>query len=236
MKKIKFTYFVLVITVLTILLLAVEAKGQNFTVEKISGTVQVMKGTSEELTEITKGDLLSGSDVLITDENSFIQLSSGSSNFILRSNSALGLNHIKKVSINDLLLALTMEEIRNLPKSNSLSAKSTAVYGSEIKQGETTISENSLGQKKLNGAMQLAESGFKESAIIAANETYRKHPSTRLMINERIYFADLLFELNLLNEALEEYQTISDLDLSDSQNGELSRKIEAVTLKISNSK
>jgi len=235
MKRIKYTYFVLVVTVIVVLLLSIDANAQQFIVEKISGNVSVLKGTSEEYAQIKKGDKLSGNDVLITDESSFVQLSSGDNNFVLRSNAALGLNHIKEVSINDLLLALTMEEIRNLPKNNSTNAKSTAVYGSEIKTNPSAITENLLGIKKLNGAKQLAESGYKESAVIVAKETYRKHPATRSMVDERIYFADVLFDLKLLNEALEEYQTIADLDLSEPQKGDLSGKIEAVTLKISNS-
>lgn len=230
MKKIKYTYFVLVLTLIAVLLLAVDANAQQFKVEKLSGKVNVLRGTNENLVTLNKGDKLDGNDVLITDENSFIQLSSGDNNFILRSNSALGLNHVKKVSINDLLLMLTMEEIRNLPKNNNTNAKSTAVYGSEVKESKVTISENTFGLKKLNGAKQLAESGYKESAVIVAKETYRKHPSTKTMADERIYFADLLFELNLHNEALEEYKVISNLSLTDIQKVHISEKIEQITL------
>ena len=55
----------------------------------------------------------------MTEENGFVQLNRNGSRFILNKNSALGLNYIKKISINDLLLALAMEEIRNVPKDGS---------------------------------------------------------------------------------------------------------------------
>ncbi len=236
MEKIKYTYFVIVVTIITILLLAFDSKAQEFTVQKLSGKVSVLKGTSEEQVSIQTGDRLSGNDVLITNENSFVQLSRGENNFILRSNSALGLNHIKKVSINDLLLALTIEEIRNLPKNNPTNSQSTAVYGTEISSASEFIPNNLLGIKKMNGAKQLAENGFEESAVIVAKETYRKHPATRLMISERIYFADILNELDLHNEALAEYKGIGELNLNGKQRGEINSRIEKLSLVLSGSK
>jgi len=204
--------------ILLMLLCAGILHAQEFRVEKINGDVSILRGTTEEFTTIKEGDILLGSDLLITDLNSYVQLVQNNSRFILNSNSALNLMNIKKVSINDLILALTMEEIRNIPKSKSDNTKNTAVYGTEEKEaGSPVLDENIIGIKKLNGARQLAESGYKESAIIVAKETYRKHPVTKSRFNERIYFADLLAGLTLYEEALTEYSEVQNLELTEQQ-------------------
>jgi len=204
--------------VLIIILCTGVLSAQEFKVEKVSGDVSILRGTSEEFTLIKEGDILSGSDLLITDLNSYVQLMQNNSRFILNSNSALNLTNIKKVSINDLILALTMEEIRNIPKGTPDNTKNTAVYGTkEGEVGSLVIDGNIIGIKKLNGARQLAESGYKESAIIVAKETYRKHPVTRSKFDERIYFADLLAGLKLYDEALTEYGEVQNLDLTEQQ-------------------
>lgn len=207
-----------IILILFVLLCAGILPAQEFRVEKVSGDVSILRGTSEEFTSIKEGDILLGSDLLITDLNSYVQLKQKNSRFILNSNSALNLMNIKKVSINDLILALTMEEIRNIPESKSDNTKNTAVYGTQEREaGSPVLDENIIGLKKLNGARQLAESGYKESAIIVAKETYRKHPVTRSRFDERIYFADLLAGLTLYEEALTEYNEVQNLDLTEQQ-------------------
>lgn len=195
---------------------------QDFTVEKVSGIVNVLKGTNENWEVVKVGQSLNSSDLLSTDEKSFIQLNKSGNKFILQSNSALGLNHLKNVSLNDLLLALAMEEIKRIPKSNNGgNSQNTAVYGKEVDRGNSLFANNNeLGSKLINGAKQLAESGYKESAIIAAKEIFRKHPSTKKEINNRIYFANILLELKLNEEALQEFNSILDetnkTDLSNS--------------------
>lgn len=207
-----------IILILFVLLCAGILPAQEFRVEKVSGDVSILRGTSEEFTSIKEGDILLGSDLLITDLNSYVQLEQNNSRFVLNSNSALNLMNIKKVSINDLILALTMEEIRNIPESKSDNTKNTAVYGTQEREaGSPVLDENIIGLKKLNGARQLAESGYKESAIIVAKETYRKHPVTRSRFDERIYFADLLAGLTLYEEALTEYNEVQNLDLTEQQ-------------------
>jgi hypothetical protein len=215
--------------ILLFFLCVVVISAQGFKVEKVSGNAAILKGTSEEYTTIKEGDVLQGTDLLITDENSYVQLVKNSSRFILNSNAALNLMNIKKVSINDLILALTMEEIRNIPVNKSDNTKNTAVYGTqENKSGSLVVNENVIGIKKLNGARQLAESGYKESAIIVAKETYRKHPATRSRFDERIYFADLLAGLTLYEEALTEYNDVQKLDLTERQKEIVINKISGI--------
>jgi hypothetical protein len=218
-----------IIFILTIIFCTGILSAQEFKVEKVSGDVSILRGTSEEFTAIKKGDILLGSDLLITDFNSYVQLEQNNNRFILNGNSALNLMNIKEVSINDLILALTMEEIRNIPKATPDNSKNTAVYGTqEGKARSVVLDENIIGIKKLNGARQLAESGYKESAIIVAKETYRKYPVTRSKFEERIYFADLLAGLTLYEEALTEYSEVQNLELSDQQRKIVTENVAAI--------
>ncbi len=208
---------------------------QNFVVEKISGNVLVQKGFSESWEAVKVGDQLSKDDLLQTAEKSLVQLNNSGSRFLLKSNSALGLSYIKEVSINELLLALAMEEIRKIPKDGKKNdSRNTAVYGKEQEQASNLdIKKSTLGQKRLNGARQLAKEGFEESAIIASKETYRKYPETRKDINNRLYFIDLLIQLNLLEEANSELYSINELKLTDNETALIQNKIDLIKEKLS---
>ena len=227
----KILYNIIFITIFTANLFA-----QDFLVEKVSGDVKYLSGTNEEWLTVEKGSILGGDDVLLTENKSFVQLNNEGSRFILQSNSALGLNHVEKVSINDLLLALAMEEIRNVPKTNGNgNTKNTAVYGTETKPEEQLkISSNDFGIKRLNGAKQLAQNGFKESAVIVAKETYRKYPDTKNILEDRLFFADLLAELKLYEEAFSELTLISSLQMNEMNAAVVTQKIEQVKMEMVN--
>jgi len=217
-----------------IFLFSVSVFAQEFTVTKVNGKVMVLKGTDEKATLVKKGDQLNGNDLLITDNNSLIQLDNKGKIFLLKSNSALGLNNIKNISINDLLLQLAVEDIKRLPGGNQKSnGRTTAVYGSEIgKNSSVVISEDLLGEKKLNGAKQLSEEGYPKSAILVARETFRKHPKTKKMINSRIYFANQLYNLKLYEEATSEFVKIQKLNLSKIQKAEVDKMLRKINLKL----
>jgi len=206
---------------------------QDFKVNKITGKVLVQKGIEDSFTPVKTGDILNGNDLIITEENSFIQLEKENNRFILKANSALGLNHIREISVNDLLLALAMEEIRNIPKNKQNGIeRNTAVYGQNITtNSEDKLPINKLGKMKINGAKQLAENGFSESAIIVSKDTFRKYPSTKSNFDDRIYFANLLEGLSLYNETLEEYNSIRKLDLTETQQTVVKNKIEDISIK-----
>jgi len=220
-------------TIITILLFfSITISAQDFIVEKISGTVKLLKGTSEHWEEVKLGQKLTGSDLILTEKKSLIQLNKDNERFLLNSDAAIGLNHIKKISLNDLVLALTLDEIRNVPKikRNSIS-KNTAVYGSETKaKDDMVIDENMLGNKKINGAKQLNVSGYTESSIIVAKEVFRNYPNVASNFENRVYFADLLKDLKLYEEAASEFSNMENLNLSKSQKEILKDKNNEVSL------
>ena len=209
---------------------------QDFTVEKISGDVKILKGTSEKWETVKRGEVLSGNDVLLTEPNSYIQLNKDENRFMLKGDVAIGLNHIKQVSINDLLLALALDEIRNVPKmKKNGTSKHTAVYGSKSKvEKVVSIDENLLGTKKLNGAKLLNENGYSESSVIVAKEVFRNYPKISMKFNDRLYFADILNDLKLYQEASSEYTKLENIALTEKEKDIIRKRIETVSMKLVN--
>ena len=91
-----------------------------------------------------------------------------------------------------------------------------------------------FGIKRINGAVQLAENGFKESAVVTAKETFRKYPSTKEMANYRIYFASLLYDFGLYDEAYDEFTSIKELKLSDKEKSNVEEKLSQLNKKLGN--
>ncbi|MEE9429630.1 MAG: hypothetical protein V3V16_01240 [Melioribacteraceae bacterium] len=223
--------------IILILFLSVGfTSAQEFTVEKISGVVKVLKGISEKWETVKRGEVLSLNDVLLTEANSYIQLNKDENRFMLKGDVAIGLNHIKQVSINDLLLALALDEIRNVPKIKRNSVyKNTAVYGSKSKvENKINNDKNYLGTKKLNGAKLLNESGYSESSVIVAKEVFRNYPKISMKFEDRLYFADILNKLELYQESSSEYTKLENIALSDEEKNTIEKRIESVSMKLVN--
>ena len=160
-----------------ILCIVVSTNAQEFTVEKVSGVVMYLSGTSEKWVNVKSGQILSSNTLILAESNSLVRLKKADEIFILRGDAAI-----------------TLDEIRNVPKikSNGLS-KNTAVYGSNEQKNKSAYSDDKyLGEKKIKGARQLSENGYQESSIIAAKEVFRNYPSINTKFDERLYFADLL--------------------------------------------
>jgi hypothetical protein len=210
---------------------------QNFKVEKVKGIVKLLEGTSEEWVDVNEKNTLTENTVIMTGKNSSVSLRRGDIEFVLKGSSAISLSGLKKISLDDLLLALAMEDMLNAPKNkNENKSSSTAVYGTKTGSSkETNIDAgDDFGIKRLNGAMQLAEGGFKESALISAKQTYRKYPATKEMSRYRIYFADLLTQCGLYEEAYNEYNQIKALPLTGSEKAGVENKLNLISSKLIN--
>jgi len=190
---------------------------QSFIVKKVTGDVKVQIGASENWLPVKSNTVLNSQTTLMTSQNSRVVLQFGKEKFKINNMSIISLRGIKKLSTDELLLALAMENLIDVPakKKRLNNSPNTAVYGSEIKEKtKTVINKNNFGIMRLNGAKQLAQNGYAESAIIEAMETYRKYPDTKVLSGYRIYFADLLVKKSLYDEALTEYRKIKSLKLN----------------------
>ena len=219
-------------TLLMILMFAGVLSAQTFTVEKVSGDVKYQNGSSETWTTLKIGTTLKDNAVISTGQNSSVLLKGNKVNFNLNESSAVSVNSIKKMNIDELLLALAMEDMMNAPKEIKKSSDNTAVYGTKEGENSLQIITDDFGIKRLNGAVQLAENSLEESAVVAAKETYRKYPDTKNLPSYRIYFANILNDKGLYEEALDEYVDIQKLKLTDEKRAEVNEKTESIKMKL----
>jgi hypothetical protein len=203
---------------------------QEFKVADVKGSVKYQSGTSEVWTEVKEGTSLRSDDFVSTGEKSSVQIKGAGNNITLKELSALSLASIKTMTTDELLLALAMEDMINSPKPKGKNnSSSTAVYGNKEGQSKNPeLKVNDFGVKRLNGAMQLAKNGFKESSVVFAKETYRKYPESKQIPSYRIFFADILFEKGLYEEALGEYLDISKLGLSKEEKSKVELQIQSI--------
>ncbi|OGU36218.1 MAG: hypothetical protein A2315_09425 [Ignavibacteria bacterium RIFOXYB2_FULL_35_12] len=209
---------------------------QKCYVESVTGTAKAQIGSSEKWMEVGEGAELPPYSTISTSKNSSVVLVKGNTKFTLKESAAVTVNHIKKMSTDDLLLALAMEDMMNAPrKKDKNKSKSTQVYGDQNKNDKTPgVSNDEFGLMRLNGAKQLGDNGFEESAIVAAKETYRKYPETKKIISQRIYFANLLYEKGLFEEAYAEFNSFKDYGMSEKNKAEVDSKIELLSKKLIN--
>lgn len=209
---------------------------QSVEVVKVTGIVKVISGTDNSWSELKQGMNLGPNHIISTANNSSVKLRVNDISFSLGESSAIAVQNIKRMTVDELLLALAMENILNAPrKKNGNKSNNTAVYGTdEGKSSNNEISSGEFGLKRLSGARQLANSGLKESAIITSREVFRKYPETRTDADSRIYFADLLFEKGLYEEAYEEYTAIKSLRLNADQSLHISGRSEDISKKLLN--
>jgi hypothetical protein len=211
-------------SVFTSLLFAQEYKAIN-----IKGDVKYQSGTSEEWFELKEGTRINANAFVYTGEKSAVKLSGSDKSVFLNELSALNVSSIKNMSTDELLLALAMEDMINAPKTNGkVSSNNTATYGNKEKNKVVKVTYDDFGIMRLNGAVQLAKSGLKESAVIFAKETYRKYPDTKKILKYRIFFADILNEKGLYEEALGEYFEIEKLDLTKEERTKVESEVNSI--------
>ena len=223
------------IFLVSILLIQISI-AQEFIVVNKKGDAKYRTATSETWNELKENSKLQSTDFVTTGEKSSVKLKKAGLVFNLEEISAVSLSSIKPMSTDELLLALAMEDMINAPKSNGKkNSSSTAVYGNkEEEENKIDTKDDNFGIKRLNGAVQLAKSGFKESAIVFAKETYRKYPDSKQISSFRIFFADLLYEKGLYEEALGEYMNISKLELNNEEKDQVEKNIKSINQRLLN--
>jgi len=220
--------------ILFIMLIVTSAlTAQTYEAIKVKGEVKYQTDSGEKWLGLKQGDILNSNSVVTSGPNALAQIKTEKITFSLKELSAVSVINIKQLSRDELLLALAMEDMLNVPEKNENTALSTAVYGSqEDGINPLFIKSDNFGIKRLNGAVQLAESGMEESAILAAKETYRKYPDVKSIPSFRIFFAGLLSKKGLYEDALKEYLEIQQLKLNDGQKAEVNSMTDEIKKKL----
>ena len=204
---------------------------QQIKVIDVNGDVKYQSGTSEKWTELKRGEVLQPNGFISTGKSSSINIEESGDKITIGEMSAVSISSIKKMTTDELLLALAMEDMINAPKTNGNgNSKSTITYGEKETTGKTNqLKSDDFGVKRLNGAVQLADNGFKESSVVFAKETYRKYPDTKLIASYRIFFADVLYQKGLYEEALGDYIEIQTMDLNKEQAAKVQSQIDNIS-------
>jgi len=217
-------------TLLILLLFIPTISPQHFKVSEVKGDVKYQSGASEIWVKVKNGEELQPDGIILTGEKSSVQLKESANIINIGELSAVSISSIKKMSTDELLLALAMEDMINAPKTNGNGvSSSTATYGEKEGSTENVIlNSNDFGIRRLNGAIQLANNDLKESSVVFARETYRKYPEAKQVASYRIFFAEVLFEKGLYEEALGEYLDIQKLELSKEQKVKVESSITSI--------
>ncbi len=91
---------------------------QEFKAVNVKGDVKYRSGTSEDWYKIKEGEILKSNDFISTAENSSVQIKGIGGVISIGELSAVSISSIKKMSTDELLLALAMEDMINAPKTN----------------------------------------------------------------------------------------------------------------------
>ena len=206
----------------------------NFTARNVKGDVKILNGNSESWVVLQDNQAVSNDAILSTGKNSSVKLVGNDLSLTMKEESAVSVSDIKKMNMDELLLALAVEEILDAPqKNNKGNSENTAVYGSDEKErNNAVINSDDFGFKRLSGAVQLSENGMPESAVVVAKEVYRKYPGTKNDVNYRIYFADILYSKGLYEEAMTEYKSLQEMNLSEKQNADVQEKLASIKKKL----
>ena len=215
---------------LALIFFSTTVLAQELKVTEVKGDVKYQSSTSEKWIEIKNGEVLQPNGFISTGKNSLVKIDDKGSQISIAELSAVSISSIKKMTTDELLLALAMEDMINAPKTNGNgNSKSTATYGEKETAGTTNqLKTDDFGVKRLNGAIQLAENGLEESAVVFAKETYRKYPDTKKLASYRIFFADVLFQKGLYEEALGDYFDIQTLELNKEQAAKVQSQIDKI--------
>jgi len=215
---------------LAIILFVSAASAQQFKVTETKGDVKYQSGTSEVWNEVKGGETLKTDGIISTGKNSFVQLRESENKITIGELSAVSISSIKKMSTDELLLALAMEDMINAPPKNGKeNSNSTATYGNKESAKKTNqLKATDFGIRRLNGAMQLADNGMQESSVVFAKETYRKYPETKEIASYRIFFANVLYDKGLYEEALGEYLEIQNLELNSEQSNKVKSQVNQI--------
>ena len=103
--------------IIIFILICFIVPAQSFKIEKIKGTVKAQIGSDEKWIDMKSGNVVYANTTLVTGDKSLVQLNNVDEKFLLKENSAISVSSIKRLTLNELLLALAMEDLINVPKN-----------------------------------------------------------------------------------------------------------------------
>ena len=108
---------------------------QTFIVKTVKGDVKAQIGVSEKWHSVKKGEMLKSETTLMINKNSDVVLVFGDKKFKIKNSAIVSLKRVKKLTVDELLLALAMENLIDVKEKTSETILELKKDLQEIKEG-----------------------------------------------------------------------------------------------------
>jgi hypothetical protein len=222
-----FTVFVLV------LFAVMTLQAEDFIVKNIRGKAKVRHGVMETWTYVSVGDTLKPEDTILTERSStLVIVKPAGVRFSIPEATMLDIADLRNLTQDELLLRLAMENIQSVPsqkRSNDLTVPNTTiVHGNDISKDAEALKlpRTEVGSLQMNGVEVLYSNSLYASGILKSKSLMRLFPEARDEFAFRIQLAKAFEQVNLYDEALTEYVSLSQEQLSKDQKTKLDKTIQ----------
>ena len=186
---------------------------------QVKGDVYVRHDVRQEWQPLHAGDILKPNDSMKSGKRArAIILVDGKRRIAFPENVIIDLSDLRSLTREELLLKLAMERFRTVPVQEQNDEpgipQSTILHGSEKGPANTLQSSNEPGILQLNGTRVLYRIGYYATCALKAKEVFRLYPELSKRSEFRLMVAYALEKENLNGEALTEYASLLNDDLS----------------------
>lgn len=203
------------------------------TVYSIKGTAEVRRGVSDAWKPLLVGDVLRPEDTIRTGESAEVRLQFGPNElFVLNQFSMIDIGDIREIAKKDLLLKLSMEQIRSLPNSrqNGASPMVTIMHGRDRNLNDSPTNawqkelSGEIGAMRIEGARALVQQRYFSSAVLTIKSTLRTF-GLRDKFSAYLLLGNAFEKLGLVQHAIEAYAQCGDCNPTDAQRYEIGQQI-----------
>lgn len=198
----------------------------QITVLNVKGDVHVRHDVSRVWQSVRAGDVLKPHDSMRSGKRaSATVLVDGKKRVLLTENMIVDLSDFRSLTQEELLLRLTVERVRAVPMHDRdtelLVPQTTLIHGAEkASAGEGARPDQiriEVGILQLNGTRLLYTSGYYATCALKAKEVFRLYPELLKNFDARLMVASALENENLNGEALVEYTSLINEQLSPNE-------------------
>ena len=200
----------------------------------VKGTVSVRHGVQEQWIPVSVGDVLKPEDSMeLRKKSSATILIDNKLRITIPESVIIDFSDLQNLTQKELLLKLAMEQVRSVPSKENgdemIIPRITTIHG-DNKQGVSMPGRKNIetGSMQLNGTKVLYDNGFYATCVLKAKEVFRSYPELTDKSDMRLMIAAALEKMNLGNEALNEYMSITTEQLSQTQRLIVAQKIESL--------
>ena len=220
-----------IFAVMAIVSMALQA--EDFIVKSLKGKAKVRHGVMETWSAVSVGDTLKPEDTILTEGGStMVIVKSAAIRYSIPEASMLDVADLRNLSQDELLLRLAMENIKSVPiqqRPNDINVPNTTiVHGDDISKDAEALKlpRTEVGSLQMHGVEVLYDNSFYASGILKSKALIRLFPEARDEFTFRYQLAKAFEQVNLYDEALTEYVSLSQQSLAKEQKAKLDKTIQ----------